>query len=89
VAVKALTDGGVKPRVTIGSDADTAAALEKLGGIHENQDVRGVSVDEANKVISTPAYMLGQSISEVADGIENAIKKLMGQIYRTPKPRGD
>jgi len=48
-----------------------------------------VAVDEDNRLISTPAYMLAQSISEVADGIENAIKKLMGQIYQAPKPMGD
>ncbi len=77
VAMKALTDGGVKPTMTIGTDADTAAALESMGGNHENQDVRGVAIDIANKVISTPAYMLGQNISEVADGIENSISELM------------
>ncbi len=77
VAVKALTDAGIKPKLTIGTDPDTAAGLEAMGGIHENQDVRGVTVDLENKIISTPAYMLGQSISEVADGIENAVSELM------------
>jgi len=77
VAVKALTDDGVKPKLTIGNDPDTAAGLEAMGGIHENQDASGVTVDLENKVISTPAYMLGQNISEVADGIENAISELM------------
>jgi len=80
VAMKALTDGGVKPTMTIGTDADTAAALESMGGSHENQDVRGVTVDDANKVISTPAYMLGQNISEVADGIENSISELVKML---------
>ena len=80
VAVKALTDDGVKPKLTIGTDPDTAAGLEAMGGIHENQDVRGVAVDLENKIISTPAYMLGQNISEVADGIENAIGELMKMI---------
>ncbi len=82
VAVKALTNGGFKPKVTIGTDDGTASALESMGGIHENHDVRGVTVDEANRVISTPAYMLGQSISEVADGIENSISELMRMLER-------
>jgi enhancing lycopene biosynthesis protein 2 len=77
VVVKALTDAGIKPKVTIGTDRNTAAALEKMGGKHEAHDVRSFAVDEANKVITTPAYMLGQRISEVADGIENTIKRLM------------
>ena len=80
VAVKALTDGGVKPKVTIGTDKGTADALEAMGGMHENHDVRGVAIDETNKVITTPAYMLGQHISEVADGIENTIKRLMDYL---------
>ena len=78
--MKALVDAGVKPTVTIGSDPDTAAALEAMGGSHEAQDVRGVTVDIENKIISTPAYMLGQSISEVADGIENTIGALMKML---------
>lgn len=80
VAMKSLTDGGVKPTLTIGTDADTAAALESMGGNHETHDVRGVAVDAENRVISTPAYMLGQSISEVADGIENAVNELMKML---------
>ncbi|MCF7811394.1 isoprenoid biosynthesis glyoxalase ElbB [bacterium] len=80
VAAKALGDKGIKAKLTIGNDADTAAGIEALGGTHENQDVRGVAVDKENKVISTPAYMLGQSISEVADGIENAVGELMKMI---------
>ncbi|MDP8240720.1 MAG: isoprenoid biosynthesis glyoxalase ElbB [Candidatus Hatepunaea meridiana] len=80
VAMKALTNTGVKPTLTIGTDPDTAAGLEAMGGSHENQDVRGVAIDETNKIISTPAYMLGQSISEVADGIENAVNELMKML---------
>ena len=76
-ALTAKALGDVKPKLTIGNDPGTAEGIETLGGIHENQDVRGVSVDLKNKIISTPAYMLGQSISEVADGIENAINELM------------
>ncbi len=80
VAMKALTVDGVKPKVTIGNDSDTASALVNMGGTHEDQDVRGVSIDIANKVISNPAYMLGQTISEVADGIENTIAALMKML---------
>ncbi len=80
VAIKSLTDGGINPTVTIGTDQDTASALESMGGTHEDQDVRGVTIDEANKVITSPAYMLGQSISEVADGIENTIDELVKML---------
>ena len=80
VAMKSLTGAGVKPTLTIGDDSGTAGALEAMGGIHENHNVRGVAIDRGNKLLSTPAYMLGQSISEVADGIENAINELMKML---------
>ena len=82
VVMKALTEGGVKPTLTIGTDADSATvkALESMGGRHEAHCVRGVAIDDDNKVLSTPAYMVAQSISEVADGIENVIDKLMKML---------
>ena len=82
VVMKALTEGGVKPTLTIGTDADSATvkALESMGGRHEAHYVRGVAIDDDNKVLSTPAYMVAQSISEVADGIENVIDKLMKML---------
>ena len=80
VAMKALTEGGVKPTLTVGNDRDTIDSLEKMGGRHETHDVRGVAVDAANKVISTPAYMLAQNITEVAEGIENAVGELMKML---------
>ena len=35
---------------------------------------------EKNKIVSTPAYMVGKSISEVAEGIEKTINKLVSMI---------
>jgi len=80
VAAKALTDGGVNPKVTIGTDKDTAGGIEKLGATHEDQPVEGVAIDSSNKVITTPAYMLGPEIKDIAAGIEKAIDGLMEMI---------
>lgn len=77
VAVRALTGIGVKPKVTIGTDPQTAQALEAMGGKHEPHSVAEVALDLENKVITTPAYMLAQRISEVAEGIGNTIDRLM------------
>ena len=65
------------PRLTIGTDADTAAAIEKMGGAHLPAQVREVVVDEDLRIVSTPAYMLGRRISEVADGIDKLVEKLL------------
>ncbi|MCD6129411.1 MAG: isoprenoid biosynthesis glyoxalase ElbB [Deltaproteobacteria bacterium] len=63
--------------VTIGSDKDTAAAIEKMGGKHVVRDVDDIAFDEKNNVVSTPAYMLGPSISKVALGIGRLVDKVL------------
>ena len=60
--------------VTIGNDHGTAEQIEKLGSQHEICAVDDLIVDEENKIVSTPAYMLAGSISEAASGIEKLVK---------------
>ncbi|WP_211197817.1 isoprenoid biosynthesis glyoxalase ElbB [Permianibacter fluminis] len=67
-------------RGTIGTDADTAAAIEQMGGVHVSCPVREFVVDEQRKIVSTPAYMLAQNIGEAADGIEKAVKATLALI---------
>jgi len=67
----------LSPALTIGNDADTAQAMETMGGKHVECPVREFVVDEQNKLISSPAYMLAGSISEAADGIEKTVKALI------------
>jgi enhancing lycopene biosynthesis protein 2 len=69
---------GHSPEVTIGNDVGTASAIETMGGRHRDCPVDGIHVDEANRIVTTPAYMLGPGIAEVAKGIE----KLVDQILR-------
>jgi len=69
--------GGISPEITIGSDADTASALEAMGATHVQCPVTEFVVDRQRKIVSSPAYMLGQSISEVAEGIEKTVDALL------------
>jgi len=46
---------GVK--LTIGDDAETAAAINAMGAAHVPEPVTEALVDAENKVVSTPAYM--------------------------------
>ena len=62
---------------TIGTDPQTAKTLETMGAIHEPCDVRHAVVDRDHKVVTTPAYMLGKSIGEVADGIEKLVHHVL------------
>jgi enhancing lycopene biosynthesis protein 2 len=67
-------------QLTIGSDADTAAALTSMGSQHVQCPVRDFVVDRANKIVSSPAYMLAGGIAEAAEGIEKCVKALLDLI---------
>ncbi|MNF56683.1 MULTISPECIES: isoprenoid biosynthesis glyoxalase ElbB [unclassified Pseudomonas] len=62
---------------TIGNDADTAAAMDKMGAIHADCAVTEIVEDKARKLVSTPAYMLAQSISEAASGINKLVDRVL------------
>lgn len=62
---------------TIGTDADTAAAIEAMGGKHQNCPVDSAVVDKEKKVVTTPAYMLAGSISEAASGINKLVDEVI------------
>ena len=65
------------PTLTIGNDKDWSQKIENLGSKHQDCSVKNIVTDSENKIITSPAYMLGQSISEVAEGIEKAVKELV------------
>ena len=62
---------------TIGNCADTAAALDKMGATHQECAVEDIVEDQARKLVSTPAYMLGKNISEVASGINKLVDRVL------------
>ena len=64
-------------KITIGNDQATADQIEKLGSQHEICTVDDFIVDEENKIVSTPAYMLADNISEAASGIEKLVHRIL------------
>lgn len=62
---------------TIGTDLDTAAAVTKMGGTHEECAVTDIVEDTARRLVSTPAYMLAQNISEAASGINKLVDRVL------------
>jgi enhancing lycopene biosynthesis protein 2 len=69
---------GVKGvKLTIGTDEETASALKTMGADHVRCDVRDCVVDEAHKVVSTPAYMLAGRITEASAGIGKLVSKVL------------
>lgn len=69
---------GAGTRLTIGTDDATADAIEKMGGVHVSCPVDQFVVDEALRIVSTPAYMLAGNVLEAEAGI----KQLVAEVLR-------
>jgi len=81
-AILAAVLGSKKPTLTIGTDPQTAKSLEAMGAIHQNCPVDQVVIDKTRKLVTTPAYMLGPSIKDVAKGIETLVATVLELVKR-------
>lgn len=68
---------GLKLKLTIGNDAGTAKAIVQMGCVHETCPVTEHRVDRENRVVSTPAYMLGRGPAEVFEGIRRTVQEVL------------
>lgn len=75
VLAKVLGPIGVK--LTLGDPCAASNMAVRLGANHEVCGPTEVCVDELNKVLTTPAYMVGTHISQIFDGAANMVNKLM------------
>jgi len=83
VVAAAFKGSGVHPQVTIGTDEATAAGIEAMGARHLACPVEEFRVDEPNRFVTTPAYMLAGRISEAATGIERLVAEVL-RMARAP-----
>ena len=74
VLAKVLGPFGV--RLTLGNVCAASQCAEQLGAVHQVCRPTDICVDERNRVITTPAYMVGTHISQIFDGAENMIARL-------------
>lgn len=64
-------------QITIGTDSETANTLEKMGADHIGCTVYDCVVDEKNKIVTSPAYMLAHGIRELKEGITKTVRELV------------
>jgi enhancing lycopene biosynthesis protein 2 len=76
-ALAAASLGDQHVRLTIGNDNGTAAALESKGARHVNCPVDEIVIDETNRVVTTPAYMLAEDILEAEAGINKLVAAVL------------
>lgn len=78
MAAKIFADSGIESvKLTIGNDKETAEAVRALSAEHVDCTVGNYVVDEGHKIVTTPAYMLAQRISEAAEGIDKLVNKVL------------
>jgi enhancing lycopene biosynthesis protein 2 len=76
------------PKVTIGTDPDTANHIEAMGAEHISCPVDDFVVDADHRIVTTPAYMLARSIKEAAEGIDKLVHEVLKMVKRSPAPHG-
>lgn len=67
-------------KVTIGKDPETAQAIVNMGGIHEEKSATDISIDETNKIVTNPCYMMASSVYEIGEGAEACVEALKGMM---------
>jgi enhancing lycopene biosynthesis protein 2 len=80
IVARVLGNEELAHQLTIGSDADTAAALKSMGATHVDCPCTSLVIDKDNKIVSSPAYMLAGGIAEAAEGIEKTVKAMLDLI---------
>ena len=63
--------------VTIGNDKTVADVIAKTGAKHQNTKAEEACVDEKNRIVTTPAYMLAQSVKEVYAGAQAMVDAMV------------
>lgn len=79
-AIAARLLGREHLELTIGNDPATAEDIEAMGAEHVECPVWNAHVSKKGKVVSTPAWMLGPSIAEVAKGIDRLVNELIALL---------
>ncbi len=81
VALLMAQEGG-HPELTIGNDPGCAAALGQLGARHRDRaSAREIVVDEALKLVTTPAYMFDDArLSDVSVGIDRVVAEVLKRV---------
>ncbi|MFH1029042.1 MAG: isoprenoid biosynthesis glyoxalase ElbB, partial [Pseudomonadota bacterium] len=80
VLIAAVLGKEFAPTLTIGNDAGTASEIEKTGAKHQDCPVTEFVIDAKNKLVSTPAYMLANRISEAYEGIDKCVREVIKLI---------
>ena len=81
VVAKALQGSEIQPNLTLGTDQEASpydipgfhAGIESVGATSAVKGITEINVDEVNRIVSAPCYMLDADILAVRENIKKAI----------------
>ena len=79
LAAKVYGDGVL---LTIGDDQATAQGIEAMGACHKNCEVVDIIIDEQRKIITTPAYMLAETMSQTNAGLHKMVQAVLAMCQQ-------
>lgn len=77
VVAKVFGQKGMAVEVTIGDDPQVGGDIEAMGAKHFMRLVDEAQVDQENKIVTAPAYMLGQNVAQIGPGIEKVVEAVV------------
>ncbi len=88
VVAKALEGTSVQAELTVGTDEDPSPydikaiskGMEKTGATAVMKKISEIHVDEKNKIVTAPCYMMEATISEIRINVKMAVDKLISLI---------
>ncbi|TSA36893.1 MAG: isoprenoid biosynthesis protein ElbB [Porphyromonadaceae bacterium] len=63
--------------ITMGQDQTSIKNIKAMGAIHQTTHAREIVIDNENKVVTSPCYMLDSSIVDIAEGAMNTVNALI------------
>lgn len=64
-------------QLTLGSDKATIEIAESLGAKHQVTQSGQITVDEVNKIVSSPCYMINATIKDIADEAQKVVDRIV------------
>jgi enhancing lycopene biosynthesis protein 2 len=80
LAARVFGEMGLKPILSIGTDPGTAAAINQMGGQHQNTGPTDICIDEANRIVTTPCYMNDVGPWTVYQGADKMVEAVLKMI---------
>jgi enhancing lycopene biosynthesis protein 2 len=66
-----------KPKVTLGMDEDLAGIIREWGAEHVSAAIDEIVVDDFNRIVTTPAFMLEGPLALIEKGITSVVQEIV------------